>query len=68
VIVGEDEIPATYNVQDENREIVTVMEYISVDGRILPPLYICRGFPLLMSWHADVKIEGDATSEEVDGQ
>jgi len=31
-------------------EMVTVIEWISADGRVLPPLYICKGFSHLMGW------------------
>jgi hypothetical protein len=30
-------------VQDGNREMVTVIECVSADGRVLPPMYIYKG-------------------------
>jgi len=48
-------------VQDGNREMVTVIECISADGRVLPPLYIYKGSSHLVGWHTNVKIKDDAT-------
>lgn len=47
--------------QDGNREMVTVIEAISGDGRVLPPMYVYKGAKHLMGWHAAVKAEDLAT-------
>jgi len=47
--------------QDENREMVTVVDCISADGRAIPPLYIYKGSSHTMGWHAAVKKDDDAT-------
>jgi hypothetical protein len=47
--------------QDGNREMVTVIETISADGRVLPPMYIYKGSAHLMGWHAAVQAKDEAT-------
>jgi hypothetical protein len=41
--------------QNGNREMVTVVECISADGRVTPPLYIYKGTSHTMGNHAAVK-------------
>jgi hypothetical protein len=47
--------------QDGTREMVTVVECIAADGRVLPPLYIYKGASHTMGWHSDVQPEDEAT-------
>jgi len=47
--------------QDGNREMVTVIETVSADGRVLPPMFIYKGSAHLMGWHAAVQNEEKAT-------
>ena len=47
--------------QDGNREMVTVIECVSADGSVLPPMYIYKGSSHLMGWHDAVGAEGKAT-------
>ena len=47
--------------QDGNREIVTVIECVSADGSVLPPMYIYKGSSHLMGWHAAIGAEEKAT-------
>jgi len=41
--------------QDGNREVVTVIECIAADGRLIPPMYIYKGGKHLLGWHAGVQ-------------
>jgi len=47
--------------QDGNRELVTVIETVSADGRVLPPMYIYKGVQHLIGWHAAVIKANKAT-------
>ena len=47
--------------QDGNREMVTVIECISADGRVIPPMYIYKGSRHLLGWHAGVQDKEQAT-------
>jgi hypothetical protein len=47
--------------QNGNREMVTVIETVSADGRVLPPMFIYKGSAHLMGWHAAVQQEVKAT-------
>jgi hypothetical protein len=47
--------------QDGNREMVTVIECVSADGRVIPPMYIYKGTMHLMGWHAGVTSQREAT-------
>jgi len=47
--------------QDGNREMVTMVECISADGRVIPPLYIYKGSSHTMGWHSTVKKDEDVT-------
>jgi hypothetical protein len=47
--------------QNGNREMVTVIEYISADGRVIPPMYIFKGSRHLLGWHAGMKDKEQAT-------
>ena len=38
--------------QDGNREVVTVIECVSADGSVLPPMYIYKGSSHIIGWHA----------------
>jgi hypothetical protein len=40
-----------YN-QDDNHEMVTVIECVSADGRVIPPMYNYKGTMHLMGWHS----------------
>ena len=48
-------------IQDGNWEMATVIECISADGSVLPPMYIYKGSSHLMGWHAAVQAQGKAT-------
>jgi hypothetical protein len=48
-------------ILDGYREIVTVIECISSDGRVIPPMYINKGSRHLLGWHAGVQDKGQAT-------
>ena len=48
-------------VQDGNQEMVTVLECVSADGSVLPPMYIYKGPSHLMGWHAAVQAQEKAT-------
>lgn len=41
--------------------MVTVIEVISADGRVLPPMYVYKGAKHLMGWHAGVETKNLAT-------
>jgi len=47
--------------QDRNREMVTVIQCILADGRVIPPMYIYKGSRHLLGWHAGVQDEEQAT-------
>jgi len=47
--------------QDGTREMVAVIETVSADGRVLPPMFIHKGSAHLMRWHAGVQKEEKAT-------
>jgi len=47
--------------QDGNRELVTVIECISADGRVIPPVYIYKGSRHRLGWHAGVHHKEQAT-------
>jgi len=47
--------------QDGNPEMVTVIECIAADGRVIPPMYIYKGGKHLLGWHADVQDKEQAT-------
>jgi hypothetical protein len=47
--------------QDGNREMVTVIECISADGRVIPPMYIYKGSRHLLGWHTGVQDKEQAT-------
>jgi len=47
--------------QDGNREIVTVIQCISSDGRVIPPMYMYNGSRHLLGWHAGVQDKEQAT-------
>ena len=49
------------HTQDGNWEMVTVIECISADGSVLPPMYIYKGSSHLMGWHATVQAQEKAT-------
>jgi len=40
--------------QDGKREMVTMIECVSADGRVLPPMFIYKGTKHLLGWYADV--------------
>jgi len=46
---------------DGNREMVTVIECIAADGRVIPPIYIYKGGKHLPGWHAGVQDKEQAT-------
>jgi hypothetical protein len=41
--------------------MVTVIETVSADGRVLPPMFIYKASAHLMGWHAVVQKEEKAT-------
>jgi len=41
--------------------MVTVIETVSADGRVLPPMFIYKGSAYSMGWHAAVQKEEKAT-------
>ena len=41
--------------------MVTVIECVSADGSVLPPMYIYRRSSHLMGWHAAVQAQEKAT-------
>jgi len=41
-------------------EMVTMIECISADGCVLPPIFIYKGTKHLLGWYADVKKDLDA--------
>jgi hypothetical protein len=41
--------------------MATVIECVSVDGRVIPPMYINKGTMHLMGWHAGVTFQQEAT-------
>ena len=45
------------NPRNENRDMVTVVDCISADGRVIPPLYIYKGSAHLVGWYTAVKKE-----------
>jgi hypothetical protein len=47
--------------QDGNRAMVTVIESVSADGRVIPPMNIYKGTMHLMGWHAGVTSQQKAT-------
>jgi hypothetical protein len=47
--------------QSGNRELVTVIEAISADGSVLPPMYIYKGSLHLLGWHKAVQLSHEAT-------
>jgi len=47
--------------QDGNREMVTVIECISADGRVIPPMDIYKGSRHLLGWHAGMQDKEQAT-------
>ena len=47
--------------QNGNREMVTVIECVSADGSVLPPMYIYKGSSHRMGWHAAVQAQEKAT-------
>jgi hypothetical protein len=47
--------------QDGSRELVTCIETISADGRVLPPMYIFKGTVHLKGWYEEVQKEDLAT-------
>jgi len=47
--------------QDGNREMLTVIECVSADGRVIPPMYIYKGTMHWMGWHAGVTSQQEAT-------
>ena len=42
--------------------MVTIIECVSADGSVLPPIYIYKGSSYLMGWHAAVSTKEKATS------
>jgi len=48
--------------KDGNSEMVTVIECISADGRVILPRYIYKGGKHLLGWHAGVQDKEQATS------
>jgi len=49
--------------QDGNRKMVTVIECIAAEGRVIPPMYIYKGGKHLLGWHAGVQDKEQATFE-----
>ena len=47
--------------QDGNREMVTVIECVSADGSVVPPMYIYKGSSHIMGWHAAAHTQEEAT-------
>ena len=47
--------------QDGNREMVTVLECVSADGSVLPPMYMYKGSSHIMGWHAAAHAQEEAT-------
>jgi hypothetical protein len=47
--------------QDGNRKMATLIECVSADGRVIPPMYIYKGTMHLMGWHAGVTSQQEAT-------
>ena len=47
--------------QGGNREMVTVIECVSADGSVLPPMYIYKGSSHRIGWHAAVQAQEKAT-------
>jgi len=43
------------NTQDEHHSIITVMECITADGQVIPPMYIDKVVKHLLGWHGDVE-------------
>jgi len=41
--------------------MVTVIECIAADGRVIPPMYIYKGGKHLLGWHAGVQDKEQAT-------
>jgi len=41
--------------QDVNHEMVTVIECIAADGRVIPPMYIYKEGKHLLGWHTGVQ-------------
>ena len=48
-------------IQDGSREMITVIERISANGSVLPPIYIYKGSSHLMGWHVAVQAQEKAT-------
>jgi hypothetical protein len=46
---------------DGNREMVTVIECISTDGRVIPPMLIYKGSRHLLGYHAGVQDKEQST-------
>jgi hypothetical protein len=47
--------------QDGNCEMVTVIECVSADGRVIPPMQMYKGTMHLTGWHAGVTSQQEAT-------
>ena len=47
--------------QHGDRAIVTPIECIVVDGRVIPPMYINKGSRHLIGWHAGMQEKEQAT-------
>jgi len=43
-----------------NCKMVTVIECIAADGRVIPPMYIYKGGKHLLGWHAGVQDKEEA--------
>jgi hypothetical protein len=45
----------SHYTRNGNCKIVTVIEYITTDGRVIPPMYIYKGGKHLLEWHAGMQ-------------